>query len=250
MQFIKVKTRAFLPPKDDIYKLMNDHLPSLYSGDILIVTSKIVAIHQGRCEKIGKKTKRELAMREADMYLPGKNKYSFLTIKDNAIISSAGVDSSNGRGYYILPPKNPNSEARKIRQFLKKKFKLKKLGVIITDSHSIPLHYGTLGISIGFSGFVPLREYTGRKSVFGAKLKTARSNIVDALAAAGTLLMGEGGEKIPFVIARNTPATFTEKNTYNELVTDTKEDIYRPFLKLFRKPKFDPVRNPLNKRSG
>ena len=122
MRFIKIKTRAFQPPRDDIYKLMNDHLPSLREGDILIVTSKIVAIHQGRCEKIGKKTKRGLAMGEADMYLPGKNQYSFLTIKDNAIVSSAGIDSSNGRGYYILPPNNPNSEARKIRQFLKKKF--------------------------------------------------------------------------------------------------------------------------------
>jgi len=237
MRFISIKTRAFLPPKDNIYKLMDDHFPSLREGDILIVTSKIVAIHQGRCVELGTQTKRELAMREADMYLPGKNRYSFLTIKDSAIVSSAGVDSSNGRGYYILPPRNPNSEARKIRQFLRKKFKLKNLGIIITDSHSIPLHHGTLGISVGFYGMMPLREFTGGKSVFGAKLKTARSNIVDALAAAGTLLMGEGGQKIPFVIARNVPTTFTNKDTSRELISNPREDIYRPFLKLFRKPK-------------
>jgi len=239
MRFISVKTRAFLPPKDNIYKLLGDHLPSLAEGDILIITSKIVAIHQGRCVRLGTQTKRELAMREADMYLPGRNKYSFLTVRDNTIVSSAGIDSSNGRGYYILPPKNPNQAARQIWQFLRKKFKRAKIGVIITDSHSIPLHHGTLGISIGFYGFIPLRDFTGGQSVFGAKLKTARSNIVDALAAAGTLLMGEGGQKTPFVIARNVPATFTDKNTYSQLITDAEEDIYRPFLKLFRKPKFD-----------
>ena len=239
MQLLPIKTRAFLPPRDDIYKLMSDHLPSLAEGDILIVTSKIVAIHQGRCVKISKQTKKQLALEEADFFLPGKNKYSFLTIKDNAILSSAGIDSSNGRGYYILSPKNPDQAVRDIWKFLKKKFKLKNLGIIITDSHSIPLHHGTLGISIGFCGFMPLRDFTGGKSVFGAKLKTARSNIVDALAAAGTLLMGEGGQKTPLVIARGVTATFTDKNTQRELITDANEDIYRPFLKLFRKPRFD-----------
>src|SRR3989344_8183928 len=203
MRFIKIKTRAFQPPRYDIYKLMNDHLPSLREGDILIVTSKIVAIHQGRCEKIGKKTKRGLAMGEADMYLPGKNQYSFLTIKDNAIVSSAGIDSSNGRGYYILPPKNPNQAARQIWQFLRKKFKRTKIGVIITDSHSIPLHHGTLGISIGFYGFIPLRDFTRGQSGFGAKPKPGGNKIGEGLAPVGNRLMGEGGGEASLVIARN-----------------------------------------------
>src|SRR3989344_2171696 len=203
MRFISVKTRAFLPPKDNIYKLLGDPLPSLAEGDILIITSKIVAIHQGRCVRLGTQTKRELAMREADMHLPGRNKYSFLTVRDNTIVSSAGIDSSNGRGYYILPPKNPNQAARQIWQFLRKKFKRAKIGVIITDSHSIPLHHGTLGISIGFYGFIPLRDFTRGQSGFGAKPKPGGNKIGEGLAPVGNRLMGEGGGEASLVIARN-----------------------------------------------
>lgn len=236
MQFIPIKTRAFVPPRDNIYNLLKEYLPKLREGDILIITSKILSIHQGRCVRIKKGVnKRQLALREAEKYLPGKSKYSFLTIKHNAIISSAGVDSSNGRGYYILPPKNPNLVAKQICHYLKRKFKIKNLAVIITDSHSIPLRHGTLGISIGFYGLKPLRDFSGQKSVFGARLKTSRSNIVDAVSAAATLLMGEGGDRIPLVIARGLKfVEFTHKNTQRLLIPKSQDDIYAPLLKKFR----------------
>lgn len=238
MQLIPIKTRAFVPPKDDIYNLLNEYLPKLREGDILIVTSKIVSIHQGRCMAVSKNiNKRQLALEEADLYLPGANKYSFLTIKNHAIISSAGVDTSNGKNHYILPPKNPALAARQICNYLKKKFKLKNLAVVITDSHSIPLRHGTVGISIGFYGLNPLRDFSGQKSVFGARLKTSRSNVVDALAAAATLLMGEGGDRIPLVLARGLDvAEFTNKSSGRKLFPSEKDDMYAPLLKLFRKP--------------
>jgi len=52
MQFIPIKTRAMLPPKDDIYPIFDKYLPPLQNGDVLLITSKIVSIHQGMCLKI------------------------------------------------------------------------------------------------------------------------------------------------------------------------------------------------------
>src|SRR3989344_4124826 len=71
-------------------------------------------------------------------------KYFNLSIKYHALMLSAGIDKSNAGGYYVLPLKNPNASAKKIRNFVKKEFKLKKLGVIIIDSHTTPLRYGVV----------------------------------------------------------------------------------------------------------
>lgn len=242
MQFIKIKTRKFLPPKDDLFSLLNESLPSLKEGDIVFITSKIVAIHQGRCVKISPNIKKDdLVLKEADWYLPrdlSPKKRALLTIKDHTLLPSAGIDTSNGRGFYILWPKNPIAAAKEIWQILRKKFSLAHLGVIITDSHSIPLRYGTVGISIGHYGFEPLIDYTGRRGVFGGRLKYAKANVADSLAAAGTLLMGEADEQTPVIIARDCDLlTFTEEDTAAKLVTNMEEDIYAPLLKVFDRRK-------------
>lgn len=237
MQFLPIKTRSFLPPKDDLFKLLNEHLPTLKEGDVLLITSKILAIHQGRCLPAGKTDKLKLIKKEADFSLP-KNMVAgvniMLTIKDSTLIPSAGIDESNANGYYVLWPKNANELCRKICGYLKKKHKLKKLAIIATDSHTTPLRWGTLGISIGFFGLEPLKDFRGKKDIFGRKLKYTQSNVVDSLSAIAVLLMGEGNEKVPMVIIRDAKfVKFTGKNTYKKFVINPKKDLYYPLLKIF-----------------
>ena len=244
MKFIPVKTRAFLPPKDDLYKVMEEYLPRLQEKDVLVITSKVLAIHQGRTIKIkdgSRLEKTALAKKEASSYLRSnynKGEYAFLTIIHNALISSAGIDKSNGNGYYIYLPKNPQKLAREIWEFSRKKFKLKKLAVVIVDSQSIPLRYGTMGISIGFFGLEPLLDYRGKKDIFGRALEVTRANIVDALAVIANLLMGESSERTPILIIRGAKfVSFTNKNTSRELLVPLEEDMYAPLLKSFHKNK-------------
>src|SRR5258708_22706784 len=201
MQFIKVKTRTFLPPKDDIFNLLDEHLPKLKEGDVLLITSKVLAIHQGRCVKsrVGD-GKSSLITKEADYILPKRSIVGsdiYLTIKDHTLIPSAGIDESNGKGYYILWPKNTNLLCKQICTYLKKKHGLKKLAVVATDSHTTPLRWGVSGISIGFYGLEPVYDYRGKKDIFGRKLKYTQANIVDALSSMAVLLMGDGAEKMP-----------------------------------------------------
>lgn len=244
MQFIPIKTRKFLPPKDDIYDLFENYLPRLREGDVLVITSKILGIHEGRCVKIETDTPAErnkLIMQEADWYVPAEKRKGLhwhLTIKDYTLIADAGIDRSNGRGYYILWPKNTKKLLREIRAFLKKKYQIKKLGLIAIDSHLIPLRAGTVGISTGFFGFKPWKDYRGKPDIFGRRLKYTRANIVDPLAAICALLMGEGNEQSPILLVRGLNfVKFTNHDMTRDLFYPPHMDIYKPLLKVYQRNK-------------
>lgn len=241
MRFLPIKTKKFLPPRDDIYAEL-DRLPKLREGDVLLITSKILAIHQGRCVKINpadEKQKQNLINREADLKIAP---YKFrdyrvtLTIKDSTLIPSAGIDESNGNGWYILWPKNTNKLLKEIGEYLKKKHHIRKLALISTDSHTTPLRRGVTGVATGFYGLEPVTDLRGNKDIFGRKLKMTRVNIVDAVSAMSVMLMGEGNERTPIMILRGAKfIKFTNKNTYKKLIIKPEEDLYYPLLKIFKK---------------
>jgi dihydrofolate synthase / folylpolyglutamate synthase len=248
MRFIPVKTRKFLPPKDDILAEMDKRLPKLKEGDVLMIASKILAIHQGYCVKVGSadlvqkhKQKRLLTQKEADYSLPGYligKSQIILTIKDYTLIPSAGIDESNGNGYFILWPKNVNVLLKQIVKRYQKKFGIKKLAAVAVDSRTMPLRWGTQGVSIGFWGLNPLYDYRGKKDIFKRKLVYTQRNLVDTLADLGALVMGEGGEQTPAVVLRGAKfVKFTTKDLYHTLVIPPKKDLYAPILKPFWKKK-------------
>lgn len=238
MDFLPIKTRKFLPPKDNLFKLLNDHLPALKDKDLLLITSKLVSIHQGRCVPITKTTtlkdKIALIKTEADAYL-AQNPHS-LTLKDLTLTPYAGIDRGNANNHYILWPKHIQLQAKTLWQYLKTKHHLKHLGIIIVDSFCLPLRWGHMGISIGFYGFHPNKPYAGQKDIFGAKIIQANSNLVDGLSALGAVLMGEGNEQTPLLLVRGfTKIKFTSKDTLPELKASPKDDLYAPLLKVFKK---------------
>lgn len=240
IKFLPVKTRALRPPKDDLYSVLDKYLPRLLEGDILVITSKVVALHQGRAVKITPGLdKDKLIMKEAEKFIsrrrvPGH--YAIITLKGYTLIPSAGIDASNADGHLIFWPKKPVAAAREIWQYLRKKNRIKNLGVIITDSHATPLRRGVGGVSIGFFGFHPVNDLRGTRDIFGRKLKITTVNIADGLAAAAVLLMGEAAERTPLLLVRGVKfVRFTNRDTYRELVIPPKEDLYAPLLKVFRK---------------
>lgn len=236
-----VKTRPFLPPKDDLFGLIKEYVrpPMFYikEGSILIITSKIVSIWQGRCVKIEDvANKDELIKKEADFYLPREKvpmRWVMLTIKHNILIPTAGIDASNANGYYILWPEKPFETAKKIYQFIKKEFKIKKLGVIISDSRTVPLRLGTMGIAFSYWGFWPLKDYRGKKDIFGRTIKISQLNIADSLASSATLVMGEGKEQTPMAVIED--IDFIKFGNFDflkkhPLGIDREHDIYSPLL--------------------
>lgn len=242
IKFLPVKTRALRPPKDDLYSVLDKYLPRLLEGDILVITSKVVAIHQGRTVKIVDESyeeKNRLIKTEADWYVPPKKRagqHWHLTIKNNTLIADAGIDKSNGNGYYILWPKNLKRLIKEIRSYLKRKHRLKKFAVIVADSHLMPLHAGTIGVATGFYGMEPLKDYRGTPDIFGRQMEVTRANIVDSLAALATMLMGEGKERMPMMLIRGFKrARFTNRDTTKKLFIKPEIDVYRPLLKVYRR---------------
>ncbi|MDP2933795.1 MAG: coenzyme F420-0:L-glutamate ligase [bacterium] len=240
MRFLPIKTRVLLPPKDNLFLVLDKFLPRLREGDIVMITSKVLAIHQGRCVKITEKIKKDNLIRsEADAYLPRRHvpdEHVMLTIKDNTLIPTAGIDVSNGNGYFVLWPKNVNRLLKQIWQYLRKKHRIKHLAVVSTDSHTVPLRFGVLGVSTGFYGLEPVIDHRGKPDIFGRPLTITRVNAVDALAVMSVFLMGESDETTPILIIRGAKlVTFTDKPTYKKLIIPRRTDNYAPLLKIFRK---------------
>lgn len=233
-----IKTRKFLPPKDHLWDLL-DCIKSLKEDSVVAVTSKVVSIGEGRCIPFADSTKDELAIKEADRYIPRAKSpggHILHTIKNNMLIASSGVDESNGDKFFILWPKDPANSAKKIWQFLKNKFKLNYLGVIITDSRLVPLRRGVVGISIGYFGFKPLKDYRGKVDLFGREFKMETSNMPDSLATVAVLEMGEGSESQPIAIIEDIPdiefiqREYKPKSPDDGFEIDEKEDMFYPFL--------------------
>lgn len=226
-----IKTRKFLPPKDDLWDLLSS-IKSLKENSVVAVTSKVVSIGEGQCIPISEIDKDSLIKQEADKYLPRKfvpQELVMYTLKNNMLIAAAGIDESNGDGYYIVWPKNPNKSAKNIWRFLKNKFKLKNLGVIITDSRLIPLRQGVVGYSIGYFGFKPIKDYRGKVDLFGREFKMETSNIPDSLATAAVLEMGEGREQTPIAIISDVPFLEFSKREIS-INIEEKEDMFYPLL--------------------
>ncbi len=240
LEFIPIKTRVAKPPKDDISDII-DSL-EVKNGDIIFITSKIISIHQGRTQKIGTRPKEELIREESERYLPYTNEtgdfHTNLTVTQGILNISAGIDESNADGYYILWPKDIDNFCAEVRQFLMKKFKLSKLGVVATDSHTTPLRYGVTGITIGISGIKPLRDIRGENDLFGRAMHITQVNMIDPLTAMAVNLMGESNESTPIMILRNYQnIEFSENVSMKDLKTDPEIDLYQALIDVI--PKVD-----------
>ncbi len=222
-----------------LFDILDTSLPPLQEQCIVAVTSKIISICNGDVRAHGTiDDKRALIRSESQWYLEDEclSKYGIiLTIKDNTVIASGGIDESNGDGYYILWPKNVHQRASEIWHHLRKTHRLTHVGVLITDSHTTPLRWGTTGIGISWCGFKALKDYRGTPDIFGRPLRVTKASVLDGLAAAAVVAMGEGNEQTPLALINEVPfVSFqtrapTPKEISN-LAISMEEDIFSPLI--------------------
>ena len=236
MNIQPIKTKVF-KEGDDIVAFIVQYVKKLPENSVLVVTSKIVALAEGRTV-VYKNDKQKVSLIKQESTLAIKTKYTWLTIKDGTVMASAGIDESNADGKLILLPKNSFDSADSIRKALMKKFKVKKLGVLITDSRLFPLRAGVVGVALGYSGFSGVKNYIGTKDIFGRVLKMSKTDIADSLATSAVLCMGEGREQQPLALITGAPIDFISTVNRNELYIDPKEDLYQPLFEKIKKIKF------------
>lgn len=226
-----IHTRIF-KEKENLLTFICEHLGPLPEKSVIVVTSKIVALAEGRVAELNsEKAKEKLIRAESEWAL--RTKYVWLTIKDGMVMASAGIDESNADGKLILLPKDSFKAARVLRKQLQAKYKVEKLGVLITDSRTIPLRAGVTGVALGYAGFRGLRDYRGTPDIFGRPFKFSRTNVADSLATAAVFLMGEGAEQFPLALITHAPIEFCDRTNRRELHIPIQDDMYQPLFSNF-----------------
>lgn len=239
MQVCAIKTP--IVKKDyDLFALIRDSLRELAEQSIVVVTSKVVALCEGAVAPIKAGTREEkhaLVKQEAEAYLDASySQYDLLiAIKHGQIAINAGIDQSNTGKYYAFLPKNPYQSAKAIWQFLKKEFKVKQVGVLITDSRTQPLKWGTVGTALAHCGFKALNNKIGHLDLFGRKLQMTQVNVAEGLAAAAVVEMGEADEAQPLAVITNaSQVEFTPRPPTDQEIADLEipieDDVYGPML--------------------
>lgn len=216
-------------------RYITQHIKRIPDASVIVITSKIVALSQKRIV-LSSNEKDAWIKRESDHAI--KTKWCYLTLKDGQWCPNAGIDESNAEhGGLILWPKDSFQVAQRLRRNLMKKYKVKRLGILITDSRIFPLRAGVTGVALGYSGFKGLRDYRGKPDIFGRALKMTQTNVADTLASAAVLVMGEGDEKRPLALITHAPVVFTDRVDRFELRMNPAEDLYRPLFNQLRKTK-------------
>ena len=198
---------------------------------VLVITSKLLSLAEGRVLPKSSIDKETLVRREADQFLGAMGYGSFLTIKEGLLMPSAGIDESNAEGdFYILFPKDPFLSAENIRRFICEKWKLKNFGVILSDSHTSPLRKGVTGIALAHAGFRGIENKVGTPDLFGKNLKMTQVNVADALAVAAVFCMGESNESTPLALIESEVqfCKTTPDSARIECRIETKDDLYWP----------------------
>lgn len=230
-----IKTRLF-QEGDDLFSFITAYFKKIPEQSVVVVTSKIVALAEKRTAiAMHDKAKEKLIRAESEFAMP--TKYVWLTVKDGMVMASAGIDESNAKGKLVLLPKNSFKTARVLRNKLRKKYGVRHLGILITDSRTMPLRAGVTGVALGYAGFRGVKDYRGTSDIFGRKFKFSRTDVADSLATAAVLVMGEGNERQPLTIIERAPVEFCDRVNQNELRIDLKEDMYRPLFSKLHKLK-------------
>lgn len=235
MQIKAIKTKIFRE-NEDLFLFILKYVKKIPEKSILIITSKIVALSEGRTvECKNEKQKIKLIKEESDFAI--KTKLVWLSIKNDMFMANAGIDESNAKGKLVLLPKNSFKSAEILRKKIAQKFHLKNLGVLITDSRLLPLRAGAVGMAMGYAGFQGVRNYIGKKDIFGRVLKMSRTDVADSLATSAVLCMGEGKEQQPLALITDAPVYFVKKINKKELKISPDKDLYLPLFGSIKKIK-------------
>ncbi|MDR0734260.1 MAG: coenzyme F420-0:L-glutamate ligase, partial [Elusimicrobiota bacterium] len=203
MKIQAVKTSIF-KEKQNLPDFVFKYLPKVRNGSIIAVSSKVAALWEGRTAPAVRRD--ELIKSESSFAL--KSGLCWFTIKDGMVMTNAGVDESNIKNKIALLPRDCYKTAARLRAALLKKYKIKNLGIILTDSMILPLRAGVIAGAVGYSGFEGVRDCRGQKDLHGRKLKMTLVNAADTLAAAAALMMGEGAEQSPLALIEDAPVKF------------------------------------------
>lgn len=218
---------------------------TLEDGDVLAISSKYMAISEGRivalesvqvsdeAQELAQRygmlpPMAQLVLNEAD-FVFGGIPFGFVLTANNGIISAnAGMDRSNiPSGNVVLFSADPFASAYGFWEKLTAHYGGIRLGVILTDSWLMPGRLGTSGLALAVAGFHPLEDERGKLDLFGNPMMVTVRAVADTLAVAAQTVMGERDEATPFVLVRGANVRFTpERLSEADVAIDWRQCLY------------------------
>jgi coenzyme F420-0:L-glutamate ligase/coenzyme F420-1:gamma-L-glutamate ligase len=210
-------------------------------GDVIVVAQKVVSKAEGRhvdlatvkpsseAESLAGMVHKdprliEVILGESRRVLRHKPGVLIVEHRLGLIMANAGVDRSNvdpamGKEPVLLLPRDPDGSAARLRERLMAYFR-NTMAVIRAWRR------GSVGVALGAAGLPALMDLRGRRDLYGHPLRVTETAFADQIAAAASLIMGEGNEAQPVVLVQglhfaggHLPAA--------ELIRTPEEDLFR-----------------------
>lgn len=155
----------------------------ILDGDILVVSSKFIAVSEGRVVELrtvvpsdhaASVSKRlnispelcELVIRESDDVIGGVSGF-MLTLKEGLLTPNAGIDKSNvEHGKVVLYPRNPLESAAALVEEMRFRRGV-EIGVVVSDSRLMPTRKGTVGVALAAAGMDAVVDLRGNRTSSG-----------------------------------------------------------------------------------
>lgn len=232
---------------DDLSVVIHDALTaqgtSLESGDVLVITQKIVSKAEGRvivlndvtasplAETIAKRWDKdarsvELVLRESERIVRMERGVIIAETKHGWICANAGIDQSNigGGDAVALLPVDSSASAAAIRRGLVS-LGQPDVPIIVTDTFGRPWRDGLTNVAIGVSGMNPMLSYVGQTDAEGYDLKVTVMALADELAAAAEPVMNKL-DRVPVAVVRGLNVPLAEHD-HTALIRPAEMDLFR-----------------------
>jgi coenzyme F420-0:L-glutamate ligase/coenzyme F420-1:gamma-L-glutamate ligase len=175
------------------------------TGEIVVVSQKVVSKAEGRARSLaevepGEEAKRlaaqtekdprmvELALAESRAIIRATPGVLICETNDGWICANAGIDASNtsAEDEVTLLPEDADASARRLRAEISEHAGASP-AIVIADSFGRPWRLGQADIAIGCAGLVAVADWRGRADAAGRELAATEIAVADQLAAAADL---------------------------------------------------------------
>ena len=202
----------------------------LASGDVVVVTQKVVSKAEGRMVAVDPDDPdayAALVEAESVRVLRRRGDLVISETKSGFVCANAGIDRSNvPDGFVTLLPVDADRSARRIRDGLRAAPGV-EVGVVVSDTFGRTWRNGVTDVAIGCAGIAAVVDLRGTTDSLGRPLEATEVAVADELASAAELVMGKASGVAAAIIRGVEPSWFRDSSVRAEIVRPPAEDLFR-----------------------